>query len=188
MDDVLDVTQNSSQLGKTAGKDVASEKATWPAVYGVDQSVKDAERLIDEAFTQLDQSMASVRDRLKAVARYLVERQELIWPSPKKTFMQALRDCYDPEIPVNIVDLGLIYKVTLTPDANSKRAFPRQRVEVEMTMTSQGCPAHVMIIEQVRNRLAGIPEISETLVNLVWEPAWTPDRISQKAREQLGIG
>ena len=43
--------------------------------------------------------------------------------------MQALRDCYDPEIPVNIVDLGLIYKVVLTPDANSKRAFPRQRVE-----------------------------------------------------------
>jgi metal-sulfur cluster biosynthetic enzyme len=78
--------------------------------------------------------------------------------------------------------------VMLTPDANSKRAFPRQRVEVEITMTSQGCPAHVMIIEQVRNRLAGIPEISEALVNLVWEPAWTPNRISQKAREQLGIG
>ena len=54
MDDVLDVTQNSSQLGKTAGKDVASEKATWPAVYGVDQSVKDAERLVDEAFAQFD--------------------------------------------------------------------------------------------------------------------------------------
>jgi metal-sulfur cluster biosynthetic enzyme len=102
--------------------------------------------------------------------------------------LSALRDCYDPEIPVNIVDLGLIYKVTLTPDERAKRAFPRQRVEVEMSMTSQGCPAHVMIIEQVRNRLAGVPEISETLVNLVWEPAWTPERISQKAREQLGIG
>jgi metal-sulfur cluster biosynthetic enzyme len=102
--------------------------------------------------------------------------------------LSALRDCYDPEIPVNIVDLGLIYKITLTPDERANRAFPRQRVEVEMSMTSQGCPAHVMIIEQVRNRLAGVPEISETLVNLVWEPAWTPDRISQKAREQLGIG
>jgi len=100
----------------------------------------------------------------------------------------ALRDCYDPEIPVNIVDLGLIYKIMLTPDSNSKRTFPRQRVEVEMTMTSQGCPAHVTIMEQVRNRLAGIPEISDALVNLVWEPAWTPDRISERAREQLGIG
>jgi metal-sulfur cluster biosynthetic enzyme len=102
--------------------------------------------------------------------------------------MQALRDCYDPEIPVNIVDLGLIYRVTLAPDPNSKRAFPRQRVEVEMTMTSRGCPSHLTIMEQVRNRLAGIPEISDTQVNLVWEPPWTPDRISQQAREQLGIG
>ena len=74
MDDVLDVTQNSSQLGKTAGKDVASEKATWPAVYGVEQSVKDAERLIDEAFAQLT-SYGERADRLKAVARYLVERK-----------------------------------------------------------------------------------------------------------------
>jgi metal-sulfur cluster biosynthetic enzyme len=76
----------------------------------------------------------------------------------------------------------------LTSDANSIRAFPRQRVEVEITMTSPGCPSHVTIMEQVRNRLAGIPEISNTEVTLVWEPPWTPDRISQKAREQLGIG
>jgi geranylgeranyl diphosphate synthase type II len=74
MDDVLDVTQDSSQLGKTAGKDVASEKATWPAVYGVDQSVKDAERLIEEAFAQLA-PYGERADRLKAVARYLVERK-----------------------------------------------------------------------------------------------------------------
>ena len=99
----------------------------------------------------------------------------------------ALRDCYDPELPVNIVDLGLIYKVELSPDPNSKRAFPRQHVEVEMTMTSPGCPSHATIMEQVRNRLAGIPEISAAVVKLVWEPAWTPHRISQQAREQLGI-
>jgi geranylgeranyl diphosphate synthase type II len=74
MDDVLDVTQDSAQLGKTAGKDVASEKATWPAVYGVAQSIKDAERLIDEAFAQFD-VYGERADRLKAVARYLVERK-----------------------------------------------------------------------------------------------------------------
>ena len=100
----------------------------------------------------------------------------------------ALRDCYDPELPVNIVDLGLIYGVKVSPDPRSKRAFPRQLVVVEITMTSQGCPSHAMIIEQVRNRLAGVPEISDAQVHLVWEPAWTPDRISIKAREQLGIG
>ena len=74
MDDVLDVTQESSQLGKTAGKDVVSEKATWPAVYGVDQSVKDAERLITEAFAQLS-GYGDRAERLKAVAQYLVERK-----------------------------------------------------------------------------------------------------------------
>jgi geranylgeranyl diphosphate synthase, type II len=74
MDDVLDMTQDSSQLGKTAGKDVASEKATWPAVYGIEQSVRDAARLIDEAFTQL-KVYGERADRLKAVARYLVERK-----------------------------------------------------------------------------------------------------------------
>ena len=74
MDDVLDITQDSAQLGKTAGKDVASEKATWPAIYGVEQSEKDATRLMDEAFAQLD-VYGERTDRLKAVARYLVERK-----------------------------------------------------------------------------------------------------------------
>jgi geranylgeranyl diphosphate synthase, type II len=73
-DDVLDMTQDSAQLGKTAGKDVASEKATWPAVYGIEQSRRDAARLIAEAFTQL-QPYGEHADRLKAVASYLVERE-----------------------------------------------------------------------------------------------------------------
>lgn len=73
VDDVLDVTQSSEQLGKTAGKDVASDKATWPAVFGVDASRKDAARLIHEAFVELE-DYGSAADGLKAVARYLVER------------------------------------------------------------------------------------------------------------------
>jgi geranylgeranyl diphosphate synthase type II len=74
VDDVLDVTQNSAQLGKTAGKDLTSVKATWPAVYGIEQSNRDAERLIDEAFEALEPFGAKA-DALKAVARYLVERK-----------------------------------------------------------------------------------------------------------------
>jgi len=73
VDDVLDVTQSSEQLGKTAGKDVASDKATWPAVYGIEQSRKDAQRLIAEAFSQLDQ-YGDRADGLKTLAKYLVER------------------------------------------------------------------------------------------------------------------
>jgi geranylgeranyl diphosphate synthase type II len=74
VDDILDMTVDSEQLGKTAGKDQATEKATWPAVYGIDQSRRDAAQLIDEAFAALG-PYGSRADGLKAVARYLVERQ-----------------------------------------------------------------------------------------------------------------
>jgi geranylgeranyl diphosphate synthase type II len=73
VDDVLDMTQDSAHLGKTAGKDVASDKATWPAVFGIEQSRKDAARLIGEAFSALD-PYGEAAEGLKAVARYLVER------------------------------------------------------------------------------------------------------------------
>ena len=73
VDDVLDMTVDSEHLGKTAGKDQATEKATWPAVYGIEQSRRDAARLIDEAFAALEPSGARA-DGLKALARYLVER------------------------------------------------------------------------------------------------------------------
>ena len=74
VDDVLDRTVDSAQLGKTAGKDQATEKATWPAVYGIDRSRRDAAELIEEAFAALE-PYGSRADGLKAVARYLVERQ-----------------------------------------------------------------------------------------------------------------
>ena len=73
-DDVLDVTADSATLGKTAGKDLATEKATWPAVYGVEQSIRDAAQLIDEAFAALE-PYGRRANGLKAVARYLVERR-----------------------------------------------------------------------------------------------------------------
>ncbi len=74
VDDILDMTVDSAQLGKTAGKDLATEKATWPAVYGIDQSRRDAAMLIDEAFAALEPYGARA-EGLKSVARYLVERK-----------------------------------------------------------------------------------------------------------------
>jgi geranylgeranyl diphosphate synthase type II len=74
VDDVLDMTQDSAQLGKTAGKDTATVKATWPAVYGIEQSGKDAQELIADAFAELD-PFGEAADGLKAIAQYLVERK-----------------------------------------------------------------------------------------------------------------
>jgi metal-sulfur cluster biosynthetic enzyme len=96
--------------------------------------------------------------------------------------LSALKSCYDPEIPINIVDLGLIYGVNFTPAPDDK-----QDVTVDMTLTAQGCPAHVSISAQVKSRLEQLPGIRNCTVNVVWTPAWTPDRLSPDARRQLGI-
>lgn len=101
--------------------------------------------------------------------------------------LTALRDCFDPEVKLNLVDLGLIYGVATGSDSDSTPAWPRQWVRVTMTLTTQACPASGLILEQVHNRLAGIPEISKVDVELVWEPKWTPHRISEAGRRQLGI-
>ncbi len=95
--------------------------------------------------------------------------------------LSALKQCYDPEIPVNIVDLGLIYEVRF------ESVEDKQDVTIDMTLTAQGCPAHVQISDQVRSRLEQLPGIRNAHVNVVWSPAWTPERLSPDARRQLGI-
>ena len=106
--------------------------------------------------------------------------------------LEALRDCYDPEVPCNIVDLGLVYTVGVTPDLEAPGAgIPgvpqRSRVRIEMTLTSTGCPAQEQIRAQIQGRLAAFPTISRTDVEMVWEPKWTPHRISAEGRKRLGI-
>ncbi len=96
--------------------------------------------------------------------------------------MSALKQCYDPEIPVNIVDLGLIYGLRFAPAPEDQ-----QDVTVDMTLTAQGCPAHVMISDQVKARIEQLPGVRNAMVNIVWNPPWTPERLSADARKQLGI-
>jgi metal-sulfur cluster biosynthetic enzyme len=100
--------------------------------------------------------------------------------------MSALKQCYDPEIPVNIVDLGLIYGIRFVPVAADQQEGD-QDVTVDMTLTAQGCPAHVMIGEQVKSRVEQLPGVRTATVNVVWNPPWTPERLSADARKQLGI-
>ena len=101
--------------------------------------------------------------------------------------LQALRDCYDPEVKLNLVDLGLIYEIETGPDPDSTPAWPRQWVKVTLSLTTPHCPVSGLILEQVHNRLAGIQDISKVELNLVWEPKWTPHRISEAGRKQLGL-
>lgn len=105
---------------------------------------------------------------------------------------EALRDCYDPEVPCNIVDLGLVYAIAVEPDREAPGAGipgvpPKHRVHVDLTLTSPGCPAHEQITAQIQGRLSAFQAISRTEVALVWEPRWTPHRISPEGRRKLGI-
>jgi len=105
-------------------------------------------------------------------------------PVTEQDVFSALKSCYDPEIPVNIVDLGLIYNVNLATVPSEQ---DKQDVTVEMTLTAQGCPEHVNISAQVKSRLEQLPGIRNAAVTVVWTPPWTPERLSPDARKQLGI-
>ena len=105
-------------------------------------------------------------------------------PVTEQDVLSALKSCYDPEIPVNIVDLGLIYNISFVP---ADQIVDKQDVTVDMTLTAQGCPEHVNISMQVKSRLEQLPGIRNCAVNVVWTPPWTPERLSPDARKQLGI-
>src|SRR5262245_44675510 len=89
--------------------------------------------------------------------------------------VEALRGCYDPEIPVNIVDLGLVYNVSLDEG----------RARVRMTLTAPGCPAYDYLLAQVKSEVERVPGVTGAVVEIVWDPPWTPERMSEEARRRL---
>ncbi len=93
--------------------------------------------------------------------------------------VEILRTVFDPEIPVNIYDLGLIYRIELADDGKS--------LQVDMTLTAPNCPAADFIIEDVHSKLAAIPGLDKVEVNLVFEPEWDKDMMSEEARLELGL-
>ena len=100
--------------------------------------------------------------------------EELIW--------SALRTCFDPEIPVNIVDLGLVYdmKVTLLPSGRSS-------VSVKMTLTAPGCGMGGVIAGDAQQKIQALPGVEEALVEIVWDPPWHHSMISEQGRKVLGL-
>ena len=102
-------------------------------------------------------------------------------PLTQDDVLSALRQCYDPEIPVNIVDLGLIYEIRFDSVPGNQ-----QDVTVDMTLTQQGCPEHVNISAQVKSRVEQLPGVRNAIVNVVWNPPWTPERLSAGRAETIG--
>lgn len=108
-------------------------------------------------------------------------------PFTEADVLEALRVCFDPELAVNIVDLGLVLGVRVDRDDDAPGFESRYRVGVTLTMRTPSDDREAMLIGQVKNRLAGMREVSRVTVELVWEPAWTADRMTEAARQQLGL-
>lgn len=92
--------------------------------------------------------------------------------------IEALKDIFDPEIPVNIYDLGLIYGVEVTPDAD---------VEIVMTLTTPHCPVAESMPGEVELRVGSVPGVRDAQVEIVWDPPWDPSKMSDEARIELGM-
>ena len=96
----------------------------------------------------------------------------------EERIVDVLRTVFDPEIPVNIYDLGLIYKIDVKDDGN---------VDIDMTFTAPTCPAADFILEDVRQKVDTIQGVKSTMVNLVFEPAWDKSMMSEEVRVELGL-
>ena len=95
----------------------------------------------------------------------------------KEQVLEKLKECYDPEIPhVNIVDLGLIYDVRVEEN----------RVEVDMTLTARGCPMSQPMAREAQAKIEELDGVKDVAVNIVWEPPWTPDRLTEAGKRALG--
>ena len=90
---------------------------------------------------------------------------------------ESLTKCYDPEIPVNVVDLGLIYDVQID----------NSNINIKMTLTQKGCPMHSQITQDVKSKLMAVEGVTEANVEMVWDPPWNPQMISESARKKLGF-
>jgi len=104
-------------------------------------------------------------------------------PLEEDDVWERLRTCYDPEIPVNIVDLGLVYDLKILPHSSGGR-----RVEVKMTLTAPGCGMGPAIAADARQKIAALPGVAEAEVTVVWDPPWSLDMMSVEAKRRLGVG
>ena len=95
-----------------------------------------------------------------------------------KEVIDKLKECTDPEIGINIVDLGLIYGIQIDENNN---------IKLKMTMTSPMCPVTSIILADAQLRLENIPDVGKVEIELVWEPLWSPDMISQDVKQKLGV-
>lgn len=116
----------------------------------------------------------SLQEETAALASEAEFSEQLVW--------DTLKSCFDPEIPVNIVDLGLVYDLAVEKTPAGKNV-----VEVKMTLTAPGCGMGPVIAEDARAKIAALPSVESAKVHIVWDPQWVPQMISDTGRKVLGL-
>ena len=144
----------------------------------------------DEAFLEqigLKENLSPTRanglvSMIQTIKNYATNLRQTARPAEKPLqeddIVAALRNVYDPEIPVNVYDLGLIYEIQAEPDG---------QVFIKMTLTAPNCPIADDVVAQVREAVDDVPGVKDTQVDLVFEPEWTTDRMSEEAKLELGL-
>jgi probable FeS assembly SUF system protein SufT len=135
-----------------------------------------------------DQGLLRIaREDVSAIGGYIPEAVSPSTSSGQTAFSEdavwtALKTCFDPEIPVNIVDLGLVYDLAIDPTPTGTNTL-----EVKMTLTAPGCGMGPVIAEDARQKIASLPGVESARVHIVWDPQWTPQMISETGRKILGL-
>lgn len=186
MDETLYLTRNCPATLIPAGHEVTLEQGspvsinqalggsvtvtTPTGLYRIDQAHLDA--LGEEAQAYLDQHLASQNE----------DDAILKGPFSEDKVWHSLKNCFDPEIPVNIVDLGLIYSLEI-----EKLDTGKHHVDVQMTLTAQGCGMGPAIAADAKEKIEQLDEVEFANVNIVWDPPWNPAMISEAGKEKLGL-
>ena len=128
---------------------------------------KDLDALGEEIKAQVTQSEQSKSGETQPFS------EDLLW--------EALKGCYDPEIPLNIVDLGLIYDLRVEGEEGDRKVF------VKMTLTAQGCGMGPVMADDAKGRISALDGVGEAAVDIVWDPPWNPKMISDEGKKVLGL-
>ncbi len=153
------------------------------ATYTIAQSLGNSITLRDAngMYRVGEDQLSALGDEIKNEVLNSEEPQKPDGPFNEEQVWEALRGCYDPEIPVNIVDLGLIYDLRIEDQDSVKKVF------VQMTLTAQGCGMGPVIAEDAKTRIEKLASVDSAQVDIVWEPAWNPRMISEEGKKVLGL-
>lgn len=159
-----------------------------PAVLAAGSSVAIVQTLGGNVTVRTDQGLFRIAQEDAGAIDGYVPQPVAATPAPaadgfgEPVVWEALKTCFDPEIPLNIVDLGLVYDLAIEPAPGGGN-----RVEVKMTLTAPGCGMGPVIAEDARRKIAALPTVESAVVHIVWDPIWSPHMISAEGRRVLGL-